>query len=151
MKTYINFLGENISIGGISISKDFYNELYDDNYGVSEQELNTYLNILNEYQIRGGEIHRIIFSNNKPNIIDIGYSWTHKNNNWKNYLQSIIDHNYEMGKINGGENIWLIKAITPPNNVAILSSLEQFNNNPEEEEITIKNDKVIKIIDIIKQ
>ena len=55
-----------------------------------------------------------------------------------------------MGKLNGDENVWLITAMTPPNNVAVISSLEQFQNNPEEQEITILNDKILKVLNITR-
>jgi len=148
IKNFGQFINENLVVGGIEISNQFYDNLYDDNYGADEDELKNQLSILDKYQKNGGEIHRVIFSNQKPNIENIGYSWTHKDNDWRNYKQSIIDFNDSMGKLNGDENIWLIKAITPPNNVAVISSLEQFQNNPEEQEITILNDKILKILDI---
>ena len=109
-----------------------------------------YFKILEDYQINGGKIQRIIFSYGKPNIDKLGYSWTHINNDWKNYIQTIIDFDQEENKINGDEDVYLIIGETPPNNIAIGSSLEQYENNPEEEELTLLNDKIVKIISVKK-
>lgn len=67
----------------------------------------------------------------------MGNSWTHINNNWKNYIQTIYNFNLEEGIINGDENIWLLNAETPKYNIAIQNSIEQYQNNPEEQELTI--------------
>lgn len=58
-------------------------KLYDENYGVVEDELKDYLRILDDYQNKGGEIQRVLFSYTKPNLKNLGNSWTHINNNWE--------------------------------------------------------------------
>jgi len=139
-----------IMVADYKLNKTFYDTLHNEYYGVDEDELKEYLLIIENYQKIGGEIQRIIFSYTKPNLKKLGNSWTHINNNWENYIQSIFDFNYENGKINGDEGIWLIIGTTPPNNIAIQNSLEQFQNNPEEQELTIINSNKINIININK-
>jgi hypothetical protein len=71
-------------------------------------------------------------------------------NEWQNYIHSIFDFNYDEGKINGDEGVWLIIGSTPPNNIAIQGSLEQFQNNPEEQELMILDSNKIKVKEIKK-
>lgn len=150
-KQFVNEnLDNSIMVGGYKLDKKWYDQLYDENYGINEDELKDYLKILDDYQNNGGEIQRVVFSYTKPNIKNLGNSWTHINNDWKNYIRSIFDFNYEEGKINGDEGVWLIIGSTPPNNIAIQGSLEQFQNNPEEQELMILDDKKIKVKEIKK-
>lgn len=128
-----------IKVGNFNLTRQWYNKLFNDMYGNSEEELKEYLNILNNYWNNGGKIQRVIFSYNEPKLINksLGNSWTHINNNWKNYIQTIYNFNLEEGIINGDENIWLLNAETPKYNIAIQNSIEQYQNNPEEQELTI--------------
>jgi hypothetical protein len=152
IKNFLQF-NENknfMTVGGYSLTKKKYDSLYDDNLGATEEELLDYLNIIENYQNNGGEIQRIIFSNKRPDIKNPGYSWTHIGNHWSNYIYSIFDFNYEEGYIKGDEGVWLLTASTPPGNIAVEASLEQFQNNPEEQELRIVNTGIIKITDIKK-
>lgn len=132
------------------ITQQYYDTVCDEDYGIDEEDFNNYLSVLKDYYYNGGEIQRIIFSYSKPrkNTKTIGYSWTHINNDWKNYLQSIYDFNMEEGKINGDEGIYLVKAITQPKNITINGSLEQYELNRDEEELTLIDTTKIKILSI---
>ena len=137
------------NIGEYELTDKRYNEIIGDiMYGKDEEDVDKYLNVLDTYQKKGGIIQRIIFSNNKPNLKKIGHSWTHQLNHWKNYIQSLIDFNYEEGKIKGNEDVYMITGETPPNNISIEGSLEQYENNPEEQELTIDDPNKIKILSV---
>ena len=142
-----NFINENkknyILVGDYKMPISWYNEFFDEFFG-DEEELRKYLEILDKYYKEGGKIQRIIFSYTRPNLKRLGDSWTHINNDWKNYLQTIFDFNMEEGRINGDEGIYLLIGETAPNNIAIRSSLEQYQNNPEEQELTILDTSKIK-------
>lgn len=145
-----NKINENITIGEYEITNKEYKDLlfFADLCDIDEETLNNYLNILKIYDQKGGNIQRIVFSVKKPNIKNIGSCWTHINNDYNNYIQSIFDFNYQEGKIKGGEKAWLITAVTQPNNIAVQNSIEQYQLNPEEEELTIIDINKIKIFDI---
>jgi hypothetical protein len=141
---------ENINVGGYEITDKRFNQLYDESYGCSEEELREYLDILDKYQKEGGTIQRIIFSYKEPKRRKTDHSWTHINNNWEDFVQSLIDFNYDEGKLNGDESVYLMIGETPPNNILIEASLEQFETNYDEQELTIENPLKIKIISVEK-
>ena len=125
-----------------------YIELLGDGfYGPNKDEIDNYLNTLHNYYNKGGKIQRVIF-NSKFNTKKLGHHWTHINNDIDNYIQDLFDFLYDEGKVNENPSISIIEAITPPHNISIIHSLEQYKNNPWEEEVYIENPKILKEIKI---
>lgn len=139
-------------IGGTHIPQKKYKSLFDGFYRPEQSEVDKYLGLLDTYQEKGGEIIRMVFSYDEPNtdLSKIGNSWTHPGNDWKNFYDSIYDFNRDEGKIEGDEGLWMITAVTPPDNIDIVTSIEQYENNPEEEELHIDDTKKLKVVKVKK-
>lgn len=141
-----------LMVGGTHVPKRTYKGLFDSPYGPEQSEVDKYLSILDTYQEQGGEIIRMVFSYDEPNTVlsRIGHSWTHNGNDWRNFYDSIYDFNRDEGKIEGDEGLWMITAVTPPGNIDIVTSLEQYQNNPEEEELHIDDTVKLKVMRVEK-
>jgi hypothetical protein len=148
VKTFENFINDGKQIGDYFLTNTDYKKLIDEGYGPDEDEIDNYLNTLNNYYNNGGKIRRIIFSS-KVNK-NLGHHWTHMNNDIDNYIQDLFDFLHDEGKVTDNPPITIIEAITPPHNVGVKYSLEQYQNNPWEEEIYIKNSKLLKEVKIRK-
>ena len=63
-----------------------------------------------------------------------------------NYIHQLIDYKFSIGKLEGHEDIYQIIGHTPPNNILVRESLNNYKRNPDYQELTIKDTSKIKII-----
>lgn len=106
----------------------------------------TFPEIIERYNNRGGKIQRIIFTSKKPDMRNVGKSWTHEENYLTNYIHQLIDYNFSIGKLKGHEDIYQIIGETPPNNILVRESLSNYKKDPIYQELTIKDTNKIKVI-----
>lgn len=104
--------------------------------------------IIERYNIRGGKLQRIIFSIKKPDLRNVGKSWTHFENHWSNYIRQLIDYNFQNDKIEGYEDVYQLIGETPSNNILVRESMNRYKKNPEYQELIIKDINKIKVFRI---
>lgn len=99
------------------------------------------------------KLYRLVFSKSKKDINTkkIGHHFVE---DLEDFHEQMIDYLYynaksENSKIKRGD-LWVIKVKTPTNNIDYHETILTFSLHPNENEITIMDDKQLEILDIFK-
>jgi hypothetical protein len=117
---------------------------------VLDSKIESLRELQNEHKI---VLYRLIFAKTKDDI-NVDKIGNHFVSDVDDFHDDMLDYLYYNAKRENKKikksDLWLIKIETQSNNIDFYETILTFSLHPNEDEITIKNDKLIKILSINK-
>ena len=158
VKILNNVINENVD--GSDLFGHDYNELLDNisdgglMFVEPEDALNDKIEYLNNLKNKSSiKLYRVVYAKNEKdiNLNKLGHHFVGDVDDFHDDMLDYLYRNANKGNKKLKPNdIWLIKIKVSPNNIDFYETLLTYSLHPNENEITLENDKNIKVISVSK-